>query len=146
MSAAVAAHEYEVIINAAPEVVWQAITSPDSTQKYYFKTRVESTWEKDSDFRYYNLDGSLSSEGKVIEIEPQSHLKTTFTPTWIPDSQASTVTWDIQPLGTTALVKLTHDSINDTAFAEGQFHAGWIYVLSSLKSLIETGEALPDLF
>jgi len=88
-------------------------------------------------------------DGEIIEIEPQRHLLTTFDPKWFPpveDAQPSTLNWQIIPVGPTTEVKLIHADIDDATFEAGQMHLGWVYCLSSLKSLLETGEPLPNIF
>ncbi len=148
MSTNTSDHVYEIIVRTSPESVWKALTDSEETQKYYFHTRVESDWTVGSPYRGYDQQGGVSSEGEIVEIEPQSHLKTTFKPMWIPTngSEPSTVSWDLQPLGPTTLLKLTHAGIDNATFEAAQMGAGWVYVLSSLKSLLETDEALPDIF
>ncbi len=142
-------HVYEIVIRATPERTWQALTEGDLTQKYYFNTRVESDWKPGSPVRYYGPKGTVDLEGEVLEFEPQRRLVTTFKPMWAPDiqgSQPSTVGWDIQPIRDLSHVKLTHAGVDEASFQAGQMHLGWVYSLSSLKSLLETGEGLPDIF
>jgi uncharacterized protein YndB with AHSA1/START domain len=144
MSEKATAHVYEAMVASSPEKVWKALTDGEQTQQYYFGTRVESDWTVGSSFRYYNPDNSLSSEGVIVEIEPQALLKTTWKPVWLESGgESSTVSWEIQSLGSSTLVKLTHAGIDDATFEQAQMSVGWVYVLSSLKSLLETGSALP---
>lgn len=139
-------HIYETIVLGDADKVWQALTDGAQTQKYFFHTRVESDWKVGSTYRSYDLQGALSTDGEVVAIEPGSHLKTTWKPVWLDGASPSTVSWDIQPLGPATLLKVTHSDIDDATFEAGQMGPGWVYVLSSLKSLLETGEALPDIF
>ena len=138
-------HVYEIMVGSTPEKVWQALTNGELTQKYYFGSRIESDWKPGSTYRSYSLSGDIDSEGDVVTVEPNSHLVTTFKPMWIPGGIASTTNWEIQPVGPVTLVKLTHSDIDNASFEAAQFHTGWIYVLSSLKSLLETGEGLPNI-
>jgi uncharacterized protein YndB with AHSA1/START domain len=148
MSNNTAEHVYEIIVRSTLKDVWRALTDSKMTQQYYFNTRVESDWKPGSAFRYYNQEGGLSSEGTILEITPQSHLKTTWKPAWLGDSQPSTISWDVQSLGSSTLLKLTQTDIDDATFESAQMGIGWVFVLSSLKSLLETGEALavPEIF
>ncbi|HEU5377309.1 MAG TPA: SRPBCC domain-containing protein [Ktedonobacteraceae bacterium] len=148
MSNNTAGHVYEIIVRSTPENVWKAITDGKMTEQYYFNTRVESDWKAGSAFRYYDQKGGLSSEGAIVEITPQSHLKTTWKPVWLSDGQPSTLIWDIQPLGSSTLLKLTQTDIDDATFEGAQMGMGWVFVLSSLKSLLETNKALdvPEIF
>ena len=145
MSTNISDHSYEIIVNSSPESAGKALTDGEVTQKYYFNTRIESDWVVGSVVRSYNQQGGISSEGEILEIELQSHLKATFKPLWLPSngSEPSTVSWDLQPLGALTLLKLTHGGIEDATFEAGQMHIGWVYILSSLKSLLETDKALP---
>jgi uncharacterized protein YndB with AHSA1/START domain len=143
-----AEHVYEIIVRRTPEDVWKALTDGEMTQQYYFNTRVESDWKTGSAFRFYDRDGGLSSEGTVLEVTPQSHLKTTWKPAWLADNQPSTLAWDVQSLGSSTLLKLTQTDIDEATFESAQMGIGWVFILSSLKSLLETGEALavPEIF
>lgn len=148
MSQATFPHVYEIFIRSTPERIWQALTDGDLTQKYYFDCRVESDWKPGSTCSYYNPKGTVDLEGEVLEIEPQSRLVTTFKQKWFPqpEEKASTLKWEIQPMQVVSQVKLTHADIDDASFEAGQMHMGWLYCLSSLKSMLETGEGLPDIF
>ncbi|MBV9689942.1 MAG: SRPBCC family protein [Ktedonobacteraceae bacterium] len=148
MSQATTSHVYEIFIRSTPERIWQALTDGDLTQKYYFGCRVESDWKVGSTCNYYGPKGTIDLEGKIVEIEPQQRLVTTFEPKWFPPSEEkpSILTWEIQPMQVVSQVKLTHAEIDDASFEAGQLHMGWLYCLSSLKSLLETGEGLPDIF
>ncbi len=145
MSTNTSEHVYEIIVGSTPDSIWNAITKSEMTEQYYFGTRVETDWQVGSPLRYVDQAGALSSEGKILEIEPESRLKTTFQPVWIDSNgnSPSTVSWDLQSLGSSTLVKLTHANIDDETFENAQMHVGWVFVVSSLKSLLETKEALP---
>jgi uncharacterized protein YndB with AHSA1/START domain len=148
MSTNTSDHVYEVIVRSDSENIWKALTDSEETQKYFFHTRIESDWNVGSSYRGYDQEGGVSSDGEIVEIESGSHLKTTFKPVWLGANGAtpSTVSWDLQPVGPATLLKLTHAGIDDETFEAGQLGPGWVYVLSSLKSLLETNEPLPDLF
>lgn len=135
-------HTYEIVIGAPCESVWKAITDGEVTRKYYYNTSIESDWKVGSCFRYCTPDGSVLSEGTIIEAQPQSHLKMSWQASWL-GNVSSTLIWDLQPLGSITLLKLTHMDIDDAIFEEALMHQGWIFILSSMKSLLETGKALP---
>lgn len=80
-------HVYETVVRAMPEQVWQALTTPDLTQKYYFGCRVESDWQEGSPCRYYGAQGAVNLDGKILEITPQQRLVTTFEPKWVPQME-----------------------------------------------------------
>lgn len=142
MSANTIERSYEVVIKSPVTAIWQAITDGTLTQKYFFHTQVRSDWAAGSAITYYNEDGSLSSQGVILAIEPQRLLQATFEPLWLEEKkEPSVVNWEIQSLGETTLLTLTQSKIDSATFEE--MHTGWVFVVSSLKSLLETGEALP---
>lgn len=143
MSASTAKHVYETFVRCTPEQAWKAIIDGEQTQQYFFGGRVESDWKVGSAINYVDPSGNLTSSGAILEVEPQAHLKSTWKPGWLADAQPSVVSWDVQSMDSSTLVTLTHTDIDDALFESAQMGAGWVFVLSSLKSLLETGEALP---
>ncbi|GAB4199877.1 MAG: SRPBCC domain-containing protein [Roseiflexaceae bacterium] len=139
-------HTYETIVLSTPEQVWNALTDGELTQQYYFGTRVESDWTKGSPVRYYGYDGQIALDGEILEIEPAQRLVTTFVPNWVPGAGSSQLSWEIQSLGPVSHIKLVHSGIDDATFEAGQMHLGWVFGLASLKSLLENGQALPNIF
>jgi uncharacterized protein YndB with AHSA1/START domain len=150
MSTNTSNHVYEVIVGSSVDNVWNGLTDGEMTQKYFFGSRIESDWKVGSAVQSYDSQGGLVSDGEVVKIEPKSQLQTTWKPMWLPPQgeKPSTLNWELQPLGPSTLLKLTHADIDDATFETGQMHVGWVYVISSLKTLLETGEALPtpDMF
>jgi uncharacterized protein YndB with AHSA1/START domain/DNA-binding transcriptional ArsR family regulator len=137
-------HVFQVYIRTTPEQLWDAITDPAFTRRYFFDTRVDTRWQPGQPLAYWRKDGSLVVEGEVLEVDRPRRLVTTWAFRNNPELQndsPSRVTWEIEPLGSTCRLTLVHDfpSLTPT------FHAvvrGWPRVLSSLKSLLETGEPL----
>lgn len=143
-------HVYETFVRATPAQIWKALTDGELSQKFYFGDRVESDWKIGSVVTYWGATGNKDSEGVVLEIEPNSLLKTTMVPAWLPlppGTEPSKTAWTIQPISDTVTqVAINHSDVADDVFEQGQFHMGWLYVLASLKSLLETGDGLPDIF
>jgi uncharacterized protein YndB with AHSA1/START domain len=148
MSTSTAKHVYESFVRCTPEQAWKAIIDGEQTQKYFFGGRVESNWKAGSAINYIDPSGNPTSSGTILEVEPQTHLKSTWVPGWLDGVQSSVVSWDVQSMGASTMVTLTHTDIDDATFDGAQMGVGWVFVLSSLKSLLETGEALPvpDIF
>lgn len=136
-------HSYEVIVQSTPENVWKALTDSDLTEQYYFGSRYETDWKAGSTYRAVDHEGNVSGEGEILAAEENSVLKTTFKPLWLEGGEPSTLTWELTPLSDLTLIKLTQSNIDDETFEAAQMHIGWVYILSSLKSLLETGKALP---
>jgi len=136
---------YEILIRTSPERLWQALTDGEVTQKYYFNSRAESDWQPGSKVVYRNAQGGVDLEGEVLEAEPGKRLVTTFRPTWAPEVQGaapSRLTWEIEPMGEACKLTLTHSGFDQASFDAGNMHMGWVMTVSSLKSLLETGQAL----
>ena len=138
-------HVFQVYIRTTPERLWQAITDPGFTERYFFQTRVEANWASGERLRYFERDGSLVVEGEVIAAEPPRRLVTTWAFRHDPEVASdppSRVTWEIEPLGDTCKLTLVHDDFPSENATFRSVVQGWPLVLSSLKSLLETGQAL----
>jgi uncharacterized protein YndB with AHSA1/START domain/DNA-binding transcriptional ArsR family regulator len=142
------AHIYEVYIRTTPERLWAAITSSDYTQRYFYSGLYETTWQPGSPYRTLLPDGTTPFEGTIVEADPPRRLVYTFQ--YVGDEatrheRPSRVTWEIEPRGATCKLTLVHDD-----FAAGEtatylkVGGGWPFILSSLKTYLETGEPLPN--
>jgi uncharacterized protein YndB with AHSA1/START domain/DNA-binding transcriptional ArsR family regulator len=140
-------HVYEVFIRTSPERLWQALTDPDLTQRYYHGTRVSSGWETGDPITYTWTDGTMTIEGEIVEADPPRRLVHTFHFTQDPEQAAerpSRCAWEIVPLGEACLLRLTHDDFDGetSTYRSVANSKGWSLILSGLKSLLETGEPL----
>jgi uncharacterized protein YndB with AHSA1/START domain len=140
---------YQTFIKASRERVWEAITSEEFTVRYFYGTRVRSDLRPGSPFNYYDTAGSaLQVEGEVVESDPPRRLVHTWRSLWSPELAAdkpTRVTWELEPAGE-GITKLTvvHDGFEGETETYKQTNgAGWMWVLSNLKTLLETGEPLP---
>jgi uncharacterized protein YndB with AHSA1/START domain len=146
---------YVTYIATTPEKVWRALIDPEVTRQYWFDPVGddpghvnESDWKPGSRWEHQRLDDARRVDvvGKVIETTPPRRLVITWSrPTEESDESAhSRVTFDIEPRGD-RLVRLTvtHEDLErDPEMLKG-ISGGWPVVLSNLKSLLETGNALP---
>ena len=134
--------EFEIYIKTTPERLWQAITDPAMRRKYNFGVVVSSTWTKGS--RYQGLGGDMPIfEGVNLEVNPPRRLVQSYQALWGEDVKSegtSRVTWEIEPVGDSCLLKVTHDQLREGA--NSQLYGGWPMVLSGLKTLLETGQIL----
>ena len=140
-------HVYSVYIKAPPESVWRAITDGDETVRYYFGTRVSSTWEVGATITYAYPDGSIAADGSVLEIEPGRRVVMSFHARWAPDIEAEgpiRMTWAIEPgEGDGAPTKLVVTSaLTPGSRTEGEFSGGVVYIVSGLKTALETGASM----
>ena len=137
---------YTIYIASTPEKVWQALTTAEFSRKYFSGLAVEVDLKVGGAFVVRQPDGSVHMSGEVIACDPPKRLTMTFNVNWtalIEKLGPTLVTYEIEPAGDA--VKLTliqsHDRpISDDILSGGR--SGWPAILSSLKSLLETGDAL----
>ena len=145
MSNEIPAHVYHIFIKTTPEKLWQALTDGTITAQYYFGTQVESDWQSGSEYTHKYPDGGVMIQGKIVEIDPPKRLVQTFVPNWYehadPD-HPSTVIWEIEAVGEVCKLTLTHRDLDPQYAPADGIKIGWGQILSSLKSLLETGEPL----
>jgi uncharacterized protein YndB with AHSA1/START domain len=138
---------YSVFVRATPEQLWDAITKPEFTSKYFYGSVIESTWEQGAPYAGWASDRSQQYvDGEVIEASPPRKLVTTWRALYDPETAAepsSRVTWEIEPAGD-GVTKLTvvHDELEASPKTAQNVAGGWSFVLSGLKTLLETGEPL----
>jgi uncharacterized protein YndB with AHSA1/START domain len=139
---------FEIYIKTTPERLWQAITDPEMRRKYTFGVVVTSDWTPGS--RYEGTTGSETVsptltilEGENLEVDPPRRLVQSFRALWSDDVKnegTSRVTWEIEPIGDSCRLTVTHDQLREGA--NDELYGGWPMVLSGLKTLLETGELL----
>ena len=138
---------YSVFIRATPEQVWNGITKPEFTARYFYGSVIDSTYEPGSPYLGWAEDRSTQYvDGEVIEADRPRKLITTWRALYDPETAAephSRVTWEIEPAGE-HVTKLTviHDELEAAPKTAANVAGGWSFVLSGLKTLLETGEPL----
>jgi uncharacterized protein YndB with AHSA1/START domain len=126
--------------------VWEALTSAEFSRRYFFGNAVEVDLRIGGAYSVRTPDGALHISGEVIECDPPNRLTFTFNVNWpalIEKLGPTLVTYDIEPAGDAVRVTLTeaHDRpLSDDILSGGR--QGWPAILSSLKSLLETGRPL----
>jgi uncharacterized protein YndB with AHSA1/START domain len=135
---------FEIYIKTTPERLWEAITSSEMRQKYTFGVGITSEWTNGSPYRAaHAASGTPISEGENLEVDPPRRLVQSFRALWGEDVAAegtSRVTWEIEPVGDSCRLVVTHDQLAEDA--NDQLFGGWPMILSGLKTLLETGETL----
>jgi uncharacterized protein YndB with AHSA1/START domain len=135
---------FEVYIKTTPERLWEAITDDEMKQKYTFGVGITSDWTPGS--RYESVHpgaGVAISEGENLEVDPPRRLVQSMVALWSEDVKregTSRVTWEIEPVGDSCRLTVTHDQLREDA--NGELYGGWPMILSGLKTLLETGELL----
>ena len=134
---------FEIYIKTTPERLWEAITNPDLRSKYSFGVGTQSEWTPGSTYRSAHDSGVDIAEGTNLEVDPPRRLVQSFRALWGEDVVAegtSRVTWEIEPVGDSCCLTVTHDQLREGA--NDQLYGGWPMILSGLKTLLETGELL----
>ncbi|QJE96020.1 SRPBCC family protein [Luteolibacter luteus] len=139
---------YVTLIRTTPGELWKALTDPDFIQQYWFGRRNTSSWKEGEVIQSYGPQGELEWDGKILKSVPGKEVVFTFHDLET-DEAPSRVSFKIEPLGGGTMpqgdavqLTVTHDDfIEDSRVLEGVSH-GWPAILSSLKSLLETGRSL----
>jgi uncharacterized protein YndB with AHSA1/START domain len=135
---------FEIYIKTTPERLWEAITDPDIRSKYNFGARVASEWKAGSSIEMSAMDGAVAlGDGEVLEVDAPRRLVQTMRALWSDDVKSegfSRVTWEIEPVGDSCRLTVTHDQLRDGA--NDELYGGWPMILSGLKTWLETGALL----
>jgi uncharacterized protein YndB with AHSA1/START domain len=135
---------FEIYIKTTPERLWEAITDPALRAKYSFGVATHSDWSPGSTYEAFHAGAGVTiAEGENLEVDPPRRLVQSFAALWSDDVRAegaSTVTWEIEPVGDSCQLTVTHSGLREGANAE--LYGGWPMILSGLKTLLETGEEL----
>jgi uncharacterized protein YndB with AHSA1/START domain len=143
---------HRVYIKASPEQIWEAITTPEFTTRYFFGSVVETTCEPGTPYRGWSGDRSQQFvDGEVLESDPPRRLVHSWRSLYDPETAVepfSRVSWEIEPVeGGISSLTVVHDQLEESpktalgvSGADGM--GGWMLVLSGLKTLLETGEPL----
>jgi uncharacterized protein YndB with AHSA1/START domain len=134
---------YQVFILATPEQIWEAITKPEFTSKYFHGVTIDTTPEERRSFQ----GGELKNVADVLEFDPPRRLVHSWISYYDPEMAAeepSRVSWEIEPQEDgTSLLTVVHDQLEGAPkTAAGVAGPGWTWVLSGLKTLLETGSPL----
>ncbi len=141
----VPSHRYQTFVRCTPNDAWTAITDGDSTVRYFYGTRVESTWVPGEPLRYLAPDGSVVADGDVIAADAPHRLEMTFHPRWDPALEsegAAHMAWIVDESdGLTRITVEYYDLAADSKQA-ADFMAGVPLIVAGLKTLLETGQPL----
>ena len=139
---------FEIYIKTTPERLWEAITDPELRQRYTFGMVVDSDWTPGSRWQgSHPTAPDFLCEGENLEVDPPRRLIQSFTALWSDEVRRegeSRVTWDIEPVGDSCRLTLTHDRLRDGAHPE--VYGGWPQILSGENLEIEPPRRLVQSF
>ncbi|OHV77527.1 SRPBCC family protein [Ensifer sp. LCM 4579] len=137
---------YVTFIRTTPEKVFEAITRPEIARRYWGHENVSEDWRPGSAWQHIRTDEARTVDlvGEVIESDPPKRLVIS----WVNESQKddpdqySRVTFDIEPQGEIVKLTVMHDDLQPGSGMLNGISKGWPYVLSSMKSFLETGRGM----
>jgi uncharacterized protein YndB with AHSA1/START domain len=139
-------HSYSIYIKASPEQVWEALTTPSFTTRYFPGGAVKSDWQEGSDYTMNSADGAkVLYDGRVVVSHRLRRLVQTvnikFDPSVI-GHEEMTIEWDIERFGETCLLTMIHRGADSVANQFGMLTSHCPDLMSGIKTLLETGQPL----
>ena len=138
-------HVHRTYVRGTVEEVWAAITDPDFTERYFFRTRLGAELSAGAGFRYVLPDGTDAVEGAIEVVEPLRRLVMTWRVLYDAGMSAeppSRVEWMLTPGDGVTMVTLIHRDLARSPRTSESVEFGWAWVLDGLKTLVETGAPL----
>lgn len=129
---------YSIFIEAEIEKVFEALTSPEFTESYWAGRRIESGWKVGDEIKLMTGKGDeYELSGEVLAYDKPRHLSYTWQHTADPTGAVSTVQFELSEIGGSTKLTVTHEPLPK----EDMARQGWVAILSSMKSYLETGQA-----
>ena len=138
---------YVTYIRTTPEKLWRALTDPEFTRRYFFETTQESAWKRGSSWKMKTPDGRVADAGEVLESKPRRKVVLKWRHELNPDMRTegySRLTYEIEKSGGSVKLAVTHEMDRANSKLIHAVSEGWPPILSSLKSILETGKPLPE--
>jgi uncharacterized protein YndB with AHSA1/START domain len=135
---------YVTYIATTPEKLWEALTSSEFSKRYWFDTEVKSDWKVGSPFALV-MNGTTTDVGEILQVDRPRRLSYTFHHVLSEAARKerpTKVTFNLEPHGKLVKLTLTHEDFEDGSVILDGISKGWPAILSSLKSLLESGAAL----
>ena len=135
---------YVTYIETTPEKLWEALTSSEFSKRYWFDTEVKSDWKVGSPFALV-MNGTTTDVGEILQVDRPRRLSYTFHHVLSEaacNERPTKVTFNLEPHGKLVKLTLTHEDFEDGSVILDGISKGWPAILSSLKSLLESGAAL----
>ena len=137
---------YQVFIRATPEQIWEAITNPEFTERYFYGVRIDM---RDGRRIVHGPDGDLWGDEQLLECDPPRRLVHGWSSVYdeeMAKEEPSRVTWEIEEREQgLCLLTVVHDQLEGAPkTAESVSGPGWMYVLSGLKTLLEVGRPMVE--
>jgi uncharacterized protein YndB with AHSA1/START domain len=139
-------YSYDIYIGAHVSKVWNGLVDGDMTRQYVYGTRLESKLKKGAPYAYVGDGAFKVVDGEILEIEPERRLAMTWSAHWddsVAKDRPSRVTYELVAVGpSTTKLQVVHDDFDGATATYNGSVESWPLMLSSLKSLLETGAPL----
>jgi uncharacterized protein YndB with AHSA1/START domain len=138
---------YVTYIRTTPENLWKALIDPEFTRRFWNETWQDCEWKPGATWRLMIPDGRVADAGEVVEIEPQRRLVLRWRNEFMPELREegySRMTYEIEKKGESMKLTVIHEMERGGSKLIDAVSGGWPMILSSLKSLLETGQALEE--
>jgi uncharacterized protein YndB with AHSA1/START domain len=135
---------YVTYIETTPEKLWEALTSSEFSKRYWFNTEFRTDWTVGSPFALV-MDGTTTDVGEVLEFDRPRRLSYTFHHVLSEAARKerpTRVTFHLEPHGKLMKLTLTHEDFEEGSVILDGISKGWPAILSSLKTMLESGTAL----
>lgn len=136
---------YVTYIRTTPQKLWHALIDPEFTRQYWAGTWQDCDWKPGSSWKLMIPDGRVGDAGEVVEIDPPKRLVLSWRNEFLPELKQegfSRLTYELDPMGDMVKLTVVHEMDRPESKLIEQVSTGWPSLLSSLKSLLETGESL----
>jgi uncharacterized protein YndB with AHSA1/START domain len=140
---------YVTYIRTTPEKLWEALLQPEFTKKYWSGIWQECDWKKGSSWKMIKPDGEVTDSGTIEEVNKPKRLVIKWQNQFRPELKEegfSRCTIELAPEGDTVRLTITHEMDRKESKLIDAISNGWPKVICSLKSLLETGESMPENF
>jgi uncharacterized protein YndB with AHSA1/START domain len=135
---------YVTYIETTAEKLWEALTSSEFSKRYWFNTEFRTDWKVGSPFALV-MDGTTTDVGEVLEFDRPRRLSYTFHHVLSEAARKerpTRVTFNLEPHGKLVKLTLTHEDFDEGSVILDGISKGWPAILSSLKTMLESGTAL----
>ncbi len=138
-------HVYEAYVRCPVEAAWNAIVDGEQTVRYFYGTRVESEWSAGSPVRYLSPVDDVVADGEIVSVDPPKRVEMMFHARWDPELEAEgpvRMVWAVEESNGLTKVSAEYYDLDPNGETYADFTAGIPFIISGMKTLLETGESL----
>lgn len=141
-------YHYQRFVRATPEELFAAISTPEGILRWWHATTYAAPLVEGVSYESVLGDGRVATRGRVLRLEAPYRLVQTWQPVYSEDlasEPAGTLEWTVERAGEgLSRLRLAHVGLSGSPRTADNVRDGWEWVLDNLKSVLETGQQLPD--